>query len=210
MEKNILIADDHYVVRMATSIILEEYDPTFQIDYAETYPEVLEKITEKEYELLILDIEMPGSTFEHMIKDIKKIRSEIKILVFTSHKESQAVSYLSAGAQGYLNKSCEEAKIAEAVHSIFTAGYYYPQALLHEFLNNNEDSGNKIIRPLDLLSEREIEIYQSLVEGNGILEISNSLNIHMSTVSTHKLRIFKKLQVNSIAELVHLHNKYYS
>ena len=204
-----MIADDHYVVRMATAIILEGTHPEFIIDHAESFPEVLEKITEKKYDLLVLDLEMPGSTFEHMIKDIRKLSGDTKILIFTSHKESQAVSYLAAGANGFLNKSSKDTKIIEAVNSIFTLGYYYPQALLHEVINNDFNPSNKVLRPLDLLSEREAEIYHRLVDGHGILEISNILNIHMSTVSTHKLRIFKKLNVNSIAELVHLHNKYY-
>lgn len=210
MKKNILIADDHYVVRMGTAIILEGAHPEFTIDHAESFQEVLEKLNEKNYDMLILDLEMPGSTFEHMIRDIRKLQNDINILIFTSHKESQAISYLSAGANGYLNKSCEDTKIIEAVNSIFNSGYYYPQALLHEVINNDFNPSSKVTRPLDMLSEREAEIYHRLIEGNGILEISNILNIHMSTVSTHKLRIFKKLNVNSIAELVHLHNKFYN
>ncbi|MDR6404052.1 MULTISPECIES: response regulator transcription factor [Chryseobacterium] len=211
MEKRILIADDHYVVRMGTAIIIEDHYPQIMIDHAQNFSQVLEKITENEYALVILDIEMPGSTFEHMIKEIKKIRNDIKILIFTSHKEKEAIPYLSVGANGYLNKSCEDTKILDAIQSIFTEGYYYPQVLLHDFINNkNYKPESSETRPLDLLSEREAIIYQYLVEGNGILEISNKLDLHMSTISTHKLRIFKKLQVNSIAELVHLHNKYYS
>lgn len=208
MSKKFLIADDHFIIRTAITFILESSFKELTIDYVENYPEVLKKISQKEYDLLILDVEMPGSILEHMITEIKTINRDLKILIFTSHNEDQALTYLYKGAEGYLNKTCEEIKLLEAVKSIFSTGYYYPQEILHKFVKNKNNS-KKPVKPLDLLSEREIEIYNCLIKGNGVLETSNYLNIHMSTVSTHKKRILKKLNINSIAELVHLHNKHY-
>lgn len=210
MTKQILIADDHFVVRMGTAIILEDFFENFFIDHAENYQEVIEKVSEKKYDLLILDVEMPGSIFENMITEIKKIDSNIKILIFTGHMENQAIRFLSKGAEAYLNKSSEEKKIIEAVAAIFSTGYYYPQEILHDFINVQSCRGNIYDKPLDILSEREKEIYNYLIKGYGILEISNALNLHMSTISTHKKRVLKKLDVSSIAELVHLHHKHYS
>ncbi|RNA62220.1 DNA-binding response regulator [Chryseobacterium nematophagum] len=209
MSKKILIADDHYVVRMGTAIILESINQDFLIDHAETYYEVTKKVSQTEYDLLILDIEMPGSIFESMVKELKQISPNLKIMIFTGHKESIALKYLSEGAEAYLYKSCEEGKIVEAVNSIFTKGYYYPQELLYDFVNNGNKMKQSSALPLDILSGREVDIYLCLIKGNGILEISNLLGIHMSTVSTHKKRIFKKLNINSLAELIHLHNKHY-
>ncbi|CAA7196368.1 MULTISPECIES: response regulator transcription factor [Chryseobacterium] len=209
MSKKILIADDHYVVRMGTAIILESINQDFLIDHAENYYEVTKKVSQTEYDLLILDIEMPGSIFESMVKELKQISPNLKIMIFTGHKESLALKYLSEGAEAYLYKSCEEGKIVEAVNSIFTKGYYYPQELLYDFVNNGNKMKQSSALPLDILSGREVDIYLCLIKGNGILEISNLLGIHMSTVSTHKKRIFKKLNINSLAELIHLHNRHY-
>lgn len=207
--KKILIADDHMVVRLGTAIILEDFFENISVDQAEDYNDVITKVSIELYDLLILDIQMPGSLFEDMIKEIKWISPDIKILIFTGSKENQALGYLKNGAEAYLNKTSEEKLIIEAVQSIFDKGYYYPQEILFDFLINETAVKKCSGRPMDFLSVREIEIYNHLIKGYGILEISNILNIHMSTVSTHKKRILTKLKVGSVAEMVHLHNKYY-
>ncbi|RMZ59862.1 DNA-binding response regulator [Chryseobacterium nematophagum] len=209
MKKKILIADNHYVVRLGTSIVLESANKNFLIDYAENEKEIMEKASQKEYDLLIFDIEMMGSFFESMTKELKKINPNMKLMIFTGNKENFALKYLFEGAEAYLCKSCEESKIIEAVESIFTKGYFYPEELLYDFINNGNKVKQETIDPLDILSGRETDIYLNLIKGSGVLEISNILGIHMSTVSTHKKRIFKKLNINSLAELIHLHNRHY-
>jgi len=204
MAKKILIADDHYVVRVGTAIILE--DSQYIVDHVENYMQLLEMIKKTPFDMVILDIEMPGTKFELMIGEIKELIPHTKILVFTAHKENLALNYINYGADGYLHKACSEKRILEAIETIFNHGYFYPQELLHNFVNNTSKRSRV---PQDRLSERELQVYNFLIEGYGILEISNTLNIHMSTVSTHKKRIFEKLEVNSIAKLIQIHNKYY-
>ncbi|WP_312766197.1 response regulator transcription factor [Epilithonimonas sp.] len=208
MKKRILIADDHYVVRMSTALILENHSKDFIVEHAENYNEVTVKVSQDNYDLLILDIEMPGSLFEYMIKEMKDLNADMKILIFSGHRENVALQYILAGAEGYLNKNSDGTRIIESVTAIFEKGYYYPQELMHDFLVNR-DSTKTTALPFDILSEREVEIYKLLIKGDGVLEISNHLNLHMSTISTHKKRIFQKLKINTIADLIHLHNRYF-
>uniref|UniRef100_A0AAU6WL42 Response regulator transcription factor n=1 Tax=Chryseobacterium endophyticum TaxID=1854762 RepID=A0AAU6WL42_9FLAO len=116
MSKKILIADDHDIVLTGTSLILESKIKDIIIDTAENYIEVLEKvITSLPYDLIILDINMPESKNKKMISEIKEIRAETKILIFSVHDESVALQYIQEGADGYLNKLSKVEEIAEAV-----------------------------------------------------------------------------------------------
>jgi DNA-binding NarL/FixJ family response regulator len=204
MQKKILIADDHYVVRMGTSLLLHSAYEDLEIDFTESYADVKQKISENKYDLLMLDIDMPGSLYLNMIKELKSIDPEIKILMFSAYDEKAAVQYINEGADGYLNKQQSE-NVVDAVTAIFREGYYYPQEIIHQLINNTKGAS-----PIYNLSKRESEIFKLLAEGNGNLEISNSLNIKMSTVSTFKKRIFDKLNVTNIVDLIKLFEKYSS
>lgn len=206
MSKKILIADDHFVVRTGTSIILESYFTDINIFYASNYTSVIESIRIEKFDLLILDINMPESKYLGMIKEIKELQNDIKILVFSVYNEDIAIQYIMEGADGYINKLSEENKIIEAVESIFNSGYHYSPDILHRIKNITVNKAP--INPIELLSKREKEIFDLLVEGNGNLEISNILNIQLSTISTYKNRIFTKLKVNNLAEIIKLYNYY--
>ena len=91
MTKKILIADDHHVVRIGTAMILEKNFNHFEVDFAETYGEAKKKIESEKYDLVILDIELPGSIFKSMVKEIKTISENTLILIFTSYKENIAL-----------------------------------------------------------------------------------------------------------------------
>ena len=206
MSKKILIADDHFVVRAGTSIILDSYFKDISIFYASNYINVIELLKAEIIDLLILDINMPESKYLEMIKEIKTLQNNIKILVFSVYNEDIAIQYIMEGADGYINKLSDENKIIEAVETIFNSGFYYSPDILLRIKNITV---NKVpINPIDLLSKREKEIFDLLVEGNGNIEISNILNIQFSTISTYKNRIFTKLKVNNIAEIIKLYNYY--
>lgn len=204
MQKKILIADDHYVVRMGASLLLHSTYEDLEIDFTETYEHVKEKISSQHYDLLMLDIDMPGSIYLEMVKELKGLDPDLKILMFSAYDEKTAVKYIMEGADGYLNKQQSEG-VVEAVTMIFRQGYYYSQQIAHHLLNNSKD-----VSPLFNLSKREFQIFKLLAEGNGNLEISNDLDIKMSTVSTFKKRIYEKLNVKSLAEIIKLYEKYNS
>lgn len=206
MNKRILIADDHDIVLTGTSLILESKIKEISIDTAENYREVLEKISIQPYDLIILDINMPESRNKKMISEIKAICKDTKILIFSVHDESVALQYIQEGADGYLNKLSKVEEISEAVQKILCEGYYYPVGITQYLLKtSNEPLKNN---PLEKLSAREYQIFNLMVKGDGNLEISNTLNIQMPTISTYKKRIYNKLGTTNIADLIKIHENF--
>ncbi|WP_294286833.1 response regulator transcription factor [uncultured Chryseobacterium sp.] len=200
--KNILIADGHYVVRTGTALVLEtklQYSCT--IDFAETYPETKEKVSKKAYDLLIIDIDIPQSIFKAMIKELKKKQKQLKILIFSTYDDNVGIQYIEEGAAGYLSKGASEAEILAAITAVFEEGYYYTIDMMKKLVRQSADSHS-----VDRLSKREFQIFKLLAEGNGNIEISNSLNLKMSTISTYKKKIFEKLQVKNIVDLVRIYD----
>ncbi|AZA76254.1 DNA-binding response regulator [Chryseobacterium sp. G0186] len=196
MNERILIADDHYVVRAGTALVLESAFPDLKIDFAENYEQVKKMLGGQQYDLLILDIDMPGTQYKKMIPEVKDIQENIKILVFSGYDKDVAIQYIREGAEGYLNKQSSEEEIKNAVKTILEKGYFYPAELIGLIIQNQRNN------PAEKLSSREYEIFKLLADGNGNLEIANRLSIQMSTVSTYKKRIFQKLEVGNIAELI--------
>lgn len=196
MNERILIADDHYVVRAGTALVLESAFPDLNIDFAENYEQVKKILGGQQYDLLILDIDMPGTQYKKMIPELKGIQENIKILVFSGYDKDVAIQYIREGAEGYLNKQSSEEEIKNAVKTILEKGYFYPAELIGLIIQNQRNN------PAEKLSSREYEIFKLLADGNGNLEIANRLSIQMSTVSTYKKRIFQKLDVGNIAELI--------
>lgn len=196
MNKKILIADDHSVVRLGTSIALEDRIDNITIDFAANYNELKEKLTHEKFDLLILDIEMEGSIYKLMISELKNIQEDLLIMIFSSSDESVAIEYILEGAEGYVNKLSNDETLAKAVRSIFQNGQYYPASLIKQF---SERSDKK--NPKEILSEREFQIFKLLSEGNGNLEIANLLKIQSGTMSTYKKRIYTKLGVKNLIEL---------
>ena len=204
MNKKILIVDDHLVVRNGVAMVLEKQIQEVEIFNAENFFEAVALLREEYFDLVILDINIPGGKNTEMITDLRAIQPSVKILIFSAHEEEQyAVKYISAGANGYLNKLSSEEKMMFAINSIFESSSYISAELLTKLVHTR--TSNKIINPLEVLSKREHQIAQLLIKGNGNLEISNMLDIHMSTVSTYKARVFEKLKINNLVELINLY-----
>ncbi|MEI3791268.1 MULTISPECIES: response regulator transcription factor [unclassified Chryseobacterium] len=200
MEKRILIADDHFVVRAGTALILRSAYPGLTIDSAENYGRVKEFLKTNHYNLLLLDIDMPGTKYTEMISELKNIQKDLKILIFSAYDQNIAIQYIRKGADGYLNKLGTEEDIKNAIKIILETGYFYPPELI-PFIIKNLDGGNRIKE----LSSREYQVFELLAKGNGNLEISNHLGLRINTISTFKKRIFQKLKINNIAELIELY-----
>ncbi|MFL9838589.1 response regulator transcription factor [Flavobacterium sp. ST-75] len=198
---NILIADDHSVVRQGVALILREAFKTIEIYHADSFQEVVVKLKKQSVNLLLLDINLPGGNSVGMISRVKDLQPATKILMFSAFDEEQyALRYLHAGVDGYLNKLSSEEKIIEAVTEILQGGRYFSNKVKERIFENviNKMPDN----PLDSLSNRELEIADLLAKGEGNLEIANRLDIKMSTVSTYKSRIFDKLGITNVVSLV--------
>lgn len=190
----ILIADDHGVVRQGVSLMLRDAFDTIEIEQADSFYETLNLVKDNEFDLLMLDINLPGGDNVSMIEDVRGLQENLRILMFSAYEEDQyGLRYLQAGAQGYINKLSSEEKILEGVRAVLNGGIYFGSSVDAEAL--------KDVNPLDTLSAREMEIAGMLVKGEGNLEIANKLGIGMSTVSTYKSRIFEKMGVTNIVTM---------
>lgn len=206
MQKEILIVDDHLVVRTGVSIILEEKIKNIAISTTENFNETLKILKEKIFDLIILDINIPGGRNTSMIEVIRNIQAEVKILIFSVYEEdTHACPYIIAGANGYLNKLSDKKKLTGAVDTILKTGNYLTPDIIKELVKAS--TNKQSINPLDKLSKREREISELLVQGDGNIEIANKLSIQLTTVSTHKNKIFNKLNIKNIVELIGLFNK---
>jgi DNA-binding NarL/FixJ family response regulator len=207
MAKQILIVDDHLVVRNGVAMVLEKQIEEVTISNAENFFEAISLLKETFFDLIILDINIPGGKSTEMINDLRTIQPAVKILVFSAHEEEHyALKYILAGANGYLNKLCSEEKMMFAINSIFESSTYVSSELMTQLVT--EKGGKKNLNPRDVLSKRELQIAELLINGNGNLEISNMLNIHMSTVSTYKARVFEKLNISNLVELINLYKTF--
>jgi len=208
MIKKILIVDDHFIVRCGMSLLLENEIEGVEIFGASDFPEAIAELKQNFFDLIILDINLPGGKKYDMIDDLKELQKNVKILIFSAHEESiYAFRYIQAGADGYLNKLNESDTIVKAVNAVLEVGKYISGDILDKFISFSKNKEEKV-NPLENLTQREFEIAGLLVKGYGNLEIANELDIKMTTVSTHKLNIFKKLVITNIIELFELFKKF--
>jgi len=205
MQRKILIVDDHLVVRTGISIILEESIERVKLYTTENFPETISFLKKHDVELIILDINIPGGKNKEMISEIRQLHPEVKILIFSVYDEAtHAYQYIMAGANGYLNKLSDKEKIVLTVDTVLKTGSYFTPDIINTIINASMKK--QALNPIDKLSKREIEICELLVKGDGNLEISNKLDICITTVSTHKNKIYSKLNIKNIVELISLFN----
>lgn len=204
---SILIADDHSIVRFGTAVAINETFKDAQITHASTIKEVYSHLNFKRFDLLLLDINMPGGNNISVIKEVLDLQPDLKILVFSSYDENiYALRYIEAGAAGYLNKNTAMEELNNAITSIQERGKYMSPAVRDLYIQKLTSTKSSIdkVNPLNKLSNREMDVAKHLIEGHGIFEVSNLLDLSSSTVSTYKSRIFEKLGVTNIPELIEL------
>lgn len=209
MIENILIADDHGIVRLGLSLMIKKLRPQASIDEVDDYQKVLETIKKKAYDLIILDINMPNGSFQETLEIIKIKSPKTKVMVFSSQDENlYAIRYLKMGADGFLHKLAPEGVIKKALEKMLDKGSYVSEEVKDAMVFNTLNKNLPVDNPLEMLSDREIEIAEQLIKGIPLKDISNELNLHASTVSTYKTRIFKKLDIQSIPELIDVFRLY--
>ena len=202
-----LIADDHSIVRQGVSLLIKELFFNVKIFHAGSFKETLKITSENKIDLLILDINFPDGNSLSIMSEAKAMQPEMKILIFSALDEDiYALRYLNAGASGYLNKGSNEDEMKQALKSMMVTGKYITQNIKDRILDSY--ISKKPINPLELLSNREVEVARLLIKGFGNLEIAEMLNIKKSTVSTFKNRIFEKLEIDNLADLIDFFNLY--
>lgn len=207
MGKRILLADDHGVVRMGLSLMVKKLRPDAFVDEAEDYQQVMSIIKEKTFDLAILDLNMPNGNFQEALQAIKSKNPQTKVMIFSSQDENlYAIRYLKMGADGFLHKFASEEMINKALTKMLDKGTYMSEEVKESLIHSNLNRSESSINPLEVLSDREMEVAERLVAGEPMKNISNDLSLHTSTVSTYKSRILEKLNIQSIPELIRIFN----
>lgn len=197
-----LITDDHLVIQQGLGYIIKESFHKASISYSVSLNTTLILLEKQKFDILILDINIPGGNDFHMVEKIKAIQHDIKILIFSSYEETTyALRYLKAGANGYLEKNASEEQIIEAITSICRRGKYVSDQVKEQLLDSLNN--NMLIKHGEL-TNREMEIAKFFAQGKGTSAISAKMNLQASTVSTHKKNIFEKLKISNVAQLIEI------
>lgn len=199
-----LIADDHSIVRMGLRLMLEAKYAQVQIDEAENGDIIVNKIKEHKYDLLILDFQMPNTDTFDIIGYLLAKDEHFKILIYSMASEKlYAGKLLKAGVKGFLSKETGNAELLEAVEIVLNGDIYASETVRINNLTDTADSA-AANNPFANLSDKEIGVLNYLIQGKNTKEISTLSNLQMSTISTHKFRIFRKLNVTNMVELIAL------
>jgi two-component system, NarL family, invasion response regulator UvrY len=197
----VLIVDDHAVVRRGLrEILADERD----IEVSETADahEALRLIREQTWSLVVLDIDLPGRGGLELLKDARRERPRLPVLILSVYPEEQfALRTLRAGASGYLSKDSAPDDLVRAVRKILRGGKYFGERVVEQLLHNpNERAATAY--PHELLSDRELQILCLFGRGRTVKEIAGELSLSRPTVSTYRARILEKMQMRTTAELV--------
>ena len=198
----ILIADDHRIVRQGLKQILSEESGFTVAGEAANGLEALKQLHEQPFDVLLMDMSMPGRSGIELIKQIKGEHPKLAILVLSMHKEEQyAVRALKAGALGYLTKESAPDQLVTAIRKVAGGGAFISPGVAERLAL--ELGGNHDAALHTLLSDREYQIFRMIVSGITIGGIAGELSLSIKTVSTHKTRILQKMKMTSGAELIH-------
>ncbi|HWQ37225.1 MAG TPA: response regulator transcription factor [Burkholderiales bacterium] len=196
----LLIADDHKLVRDGLRQIVASAQDIEVAAEAANGDEVLALIKARDFDLVLLDMSMPGLAGIQLIKRLKVEKPALRILVLSMHGEQQyAARALKAGASGYLTKDSASDQLLRAIRKVAAGGVHISDTAAASLIAS---TGAVDAPPHALLSDREFEIFRLLATGQGPGEIAHNLHLSIKTVSTHKARILEKMQLRSTAELV--------
>jgi two-component system, NarL family, invasion response regulator UvrY len=197
----LLIVDDHPLVRMGVRTALQSATDIDIVGEAGTGAEAMEVIAVRPLDVVLLDVSMPGRHGVEILRRLVNEYPELAVLIYTRFPEEQyAVRTLRAGAAGYVSKSAAPDELIQAIHTV-AAGETYLSAKAATLIKRALVDGAGTLQ--DSLSDREDQIMRLLVAGQSVSAIAEGLSISIKTVSTHRMRLMKKLGVDSLADLVH-------
>jgi DNA-binding NarL/FixJ family response regulator len=197
----ILLADDHAIIRDGIKQILADTGDLVVVGEAANGNQIMKLLAEQDFDLLVLDISMPGRSGLEMIKVIKNDKPRLPILILSMHNEEQyALRALHAGAAGYLSKESDSDVLVAAMRKVAAGGLCF-SAKVTELLTREHMPQTDVL-PHTRLSNREFEIFEKIVAGIRLTDIAAELNLSIKTISTHKWRILQKMGMESEAELI--------
>jgi two-component system invasion response regulator UvrY len=197
----ILITDDHAVVRRGLKQILEEEFNKVVFGEAQNTREMLEHLQKEHWDVLILDITLPGRSGLELLGELKLTHPNLPVLVLSMHPEDQyGIRVLKSGASGYMTKESAPDEIVVAIRKILRGGKYVSPALAERLVSNLEVDREKPLH--EALSDREYEVMVMICAGKILKEIAQKLDLSIKTVSTYRSRILKKMKMENNAELI--------
>jgi two-component system invasion response regulator UvrY len=195
----ILIADDHPVFRAGLTQYLAGVPGITEVGEAASGNDALNRLKEKHWNLLILDIHMPDRSGMDILRHVRCSHESTRVLILSGYPERQyAINALRAGASGYLAKDSAPEELLKAVRLVMSGRRYVSQGLA-EILVTELDQGDKPLHAK--LSEREFQIFGKIAAGNAVSEIARELCLSVKTVSTYRARILEKLHLKTNADL---------
>jgi two-component system, NarL family, invasion response regulator UvrY len=198
----ILVTDDHPVVRQGIMRIIEDTPDMKVTGEAESGYELLRKIKEQDYDLILMDISMPGSDGLEVIREVKKIKPRIPVLILTIHPEKYyGLRMLQAGASGYLTKQNAPFELIEAIRKVSQGSMYISNSLAQLLVAAKKDGEEKPGH--EKLSDREYQVMNMIAAGKKVKTIADELCISVKTIHVHRRHILEKLNMTSNAEIIH-------
>ncbi len=197
----IVVADDHTIVREGLKQLLTAAGDLEVVAEAQNGHEVIERVRALEFDVLLLDMSMPGKSGIELIKQVHGEKPKLRILVLSMHEEHQyAVRAIRAGAAGYLTKEGASSQLVQAIRKVAGGGAYISSAVAEQLaLGAMPDAKGP---PHASLSDREFQIFRMIAEGKSVSDIAERLNLSVKTVSTHKANILQKMNMSTQAELI--------
>ena len=197
----VLIADDHAIVRKGFREIVEEFIPGVQVVEAINGLEVLEQIRTNDWDVLVMDISMPGRSGLDILHEIRSQRPKLPVLILSMHPEDQyAMRMLKAGAAGYINKEVALDQLVQAINKVTAGGRYVSPTLAEKFAFELSSGSGK--QPHELLSDREYTVLIMIGGGKTVSVIAEELSLSVKTVSTYRTRILEKMNLSTNAEMI--------
>ena len=198
----ILITDDHAVVRQGLKQILAEEFKRAQFGEAGSANEAIERVWKETWDVVVLDITMPGRSGLEVLREIKKSKPKLPVLVLSMHPEGQfAVRVLKRGASGYMTKESAPEELVGAIKKVLAGGRYVSPSLAEKLATYLSADGQK--PPQEKLSDREFQVLRLIASGKIVSEIAKELSLSVKTISTYRSRILEKMGMKNNAELMH-------
>jgi len=196
----LLVADDHAIVRKGIEQIIAETSDIIVSAEARNGQEVMEKVSKNVYDLVLLDIAMPGRDGLEVLKELKKHKPKLAVLMLSMYPEEQyAIRALRSGASGYLTKESAPDELIAAIRKVSSGGKYISSSLAEKIVHKLGDQSDAPLH--EQLSDREYQIFIKLASGNTISEIADELVLSVKTISTYRARLLLKMNMKSNAEI---------
>jgi two-component system, NarL family, invasion response regulator UvrY len=198
----ILLVDDHAVVRDGIKRMFDDRPGTVTFGEADSPERALKLVEDQEWEVVILDITLGDRSGLEVLKDLRKIRPRLPVLILSMHSEEQyARRAFRAGASGYVTKDCSREELVAAVQKVISGSKYVTAALAEKLvLDLERGTGGP---PHETLSDREYEVFRLIASGKTVSEIAGILTLSDKTISTYRARILEKMGMKTNAELTH-------